>query len=101
MSVIIDLSIFPMDKGGASVSPYVGRALKVIKSSGLPYVLGPMGTAIEGEWDEVMAVVDACYRELETDCDRIYMTVKVDSRKGREGGLSAKVGSARKRCDQD
>jgi hypothetical protein len=38
MSVIIEFSIFPMDKG-ESLSPYVARALKMIQDSGLPYEL--------------------------------------------------------------
>ena len=99
MSVIIDLSVFPMDKGGASVSPYVARVLRVIRESGLPHVLGPMGTCVEGEWEEVLAVVDACHRELADDCDRVYMTVKVDSRKGRVGGLKSKTRSAVDKAD--
>lgn len=93
MSVIIDLSIFPMDKSGTSLSPYVARVLEVIKSSGLPYVLGPMGTSIEGEWDEVMAVVTACYNELEQESDRIYVAVKADCRKNRTNGMRLKVQS--------
>ena len=93
MSVIIDLSIFPLDAGGGSLSPHVARALNIIRNSGLPYQLGPMGTSIEGEWDEVMAVVGACYRELSMDFDRIYLNMKADCRKGRSGGLSEKVRS--------
>ena len=97
MSVIIDLSIFPMDTEGLSLSPYVARIINVIKASGLPYELGPMGTAIEGEWDEVMSVVDACYRELEPDCDRIYLAVKADCRRGRTNGMAGKVKSVQKK----
>lgn len=89
MSVIAELSIFPMDKG-VSMSPYVARVITVIRNSGLDYQLGPMGTAIEGEWNEVMQTVSACYKELEQDCDRIYLTLKVDSRKGRTSGLKGK-----------
>jgi len=97
MSVIVDLSIFPMDKEGTGLSRYVARALAVIKASGLPYRLGPMGTAIEGEWDEVMRVVGDCYRVLEPDCDRIYLAVKADCRRGRTDGLAAKVASVEQR----
>lgn len=93
MSVIVDLSIFPMDKPGESLSPYVARVLEIVRQSGLPHELGPMGTTIEGTWDEVMKVIDACYRELERDCDRLYLNVKVDSRKGRSGGMQGKVAS--------
>ena len=46
-----------MDKG-ESVSEYVGRCLEVIDASGLEYRLGPMGTCIEGEFDDVMAVIN-------------------------------------------
>lgn len=92
MSVIVDVSIFPTDKG-SSVSPYVARALKIIKDSGLPYLLTPMGTCIEGEWSEVMAVIDGCFRELTSDCDRIYLSFKADYRKKRAGGMRAKVAS--------
>lgn len=97
MSVIVDLSIFPLDKEGTGLGRYVARALAVIKASGLPYRLGPMGTAIEGEWDEVMRVVGDCYRALEPDCDRIYVAVKADCRRGRTDGLSAKVASVEQR----
>ena len=50
-----------------------------------------MGTCIEGEWGEVMAVVDACFKELQKDCGRIYMTVKADYRQGGSGRLQSKV----------
>ena len=36
MSVIVEFSIFPLDKG-ESLSPYVARALNKIQESGLPY----------------------------------------------------------------
>ena len=92
MSVIIEMSIFPTDKG-ISVSSYVARALGIIKDSGLSYELNPMGTCIEGEWEEVMDVVNRCFKDLQTDCDRIYMTLKVDYRKGPIGRMVKKVTS--------
>lgn len=92
MSVIVELSIFPMDKG-ESLSPYVTRAVEVIQKSGLPYVFGPMSTSIEGEWDEVLAVVDACYKTLEPDCHRILVHFRADCRKGRHQGLKEKIES--------
>lgn len=92
MSLIAELSLFPVDKG-PSVSPYVARAVSLIRASGLPHRLTPMGTCIEGEWAEVMAVVERCFRALAADSDRVYLTLKVDWRRGREGGLGAKTGS--------
>lgn len=93
MSVIVDFSIVPMDKG-ESVSPYVARAVAVIRDSGLAFRLGPMGTAVEGDdWDRVMGVVQQCFESLQKDCHRIYMTIKVDYRKGDTGRLDGKVAS--------
>lgn len=92
MSVIVELTIFPMDKG-VSLSPYVARALAVIRKSGLPHALGPMGTCIEGEWDEVMAVVSACFKELQRDCERINVGIKADYRAGADGRMRAKPAS--------
>ncbi len=94
MSVIIEFSIFPLDKG-VSLSPYVARALKMIQDSGLPYELTPMGTCVEGEWGEVMNLVDRCFQELQKDSDRVYLGLKADYRKGPPGRLKGKVESVK------
>jgi uncharacterized protein (TIGR00106 family) len=98
MSVIVDLSIFPLDKG-QSVGRYVARAVNIISTSGLLYKLGPMGTSLEGDWEEVMEVVSRCFKELQRDCERVYLTMKVDYRKGAGGRLESKVGSVEKKLD--
>jgi uncharacterized protein (TIGR00106 family) len=92
VSVIVDFSIFPVDKG-ESVRAYVSRAVKIIKESGLPHKLGPMGTCVEGEWNEVMALVGRCFEALKKDCNRVYMTIKVDYRKGSSGRMEGKIQS--------
>ena len=92
MSVLIDFSIFPMDKG-ESVSPYVAKALTIIKKSGLDYKLGPMSTSIEGGLEEIMTVINRCFEELKKDCDRIYMTIKADYRKNSFCRIKKKVKS--------
>jgi len=42
MSVLVEFSMFPTDKG-ESVSAYVSRIIKMIDESGVPYKLTPMG----------------------------------------------------------
>ena len=96
MSALIDLSIFPLDKG-ESLSAYVARVLKIIQDSGLPHKMGPMGTSIEGEWDEAMGVVNNCFEELKKDCDRVYMPLKEDYRKGSSGRIESKVKSVKEK----
>ena len=90
MSILVDFSIFPVDKG-SRVSPYVAKVVRVIRESGLAYQVGPMGTCIEGHWAEVMAVVDQCFQTLEADSDRIYLTIKGDFRRGTSGRIESKV----------
>jgi uncharacterized protein (TIGR00106 family) len=92
MSVLIHFSIFPTDKG-TSVSPYVAKSLRIIRESGLPHKLGPMSTAVEGEWGEVMAVVEKCFTELREDCSRIYMTLQMDYREGAVNRIEGKIKS--------
>lgn len=93
MSVIVELSLFPMDKGTASLAPYVARVLKVLEDSGLPFELNAMGTCVEGEWPEVLAVTGRCMEELQKDAERVYLLMKADWRRGRKGGLKTKVAS--------
>ena len=76
---------------GESVSTYVARSLDIIDKSGLPYQLTPMGTILEGEWDEVMAVVTACFKTLQAECPRIGMNLKMDYRAGTASRLHSKI----------
>ncbi len=88
--LLAEFSLTPLDKG-ASVSPWVSRSLDVIDKSGLPYRLGPMGTCVEGEWDEVMALLKACFERMAGDCDRVSIALKGDWRRGAAGRLTAKI----------
>jgi uncharacterized protein (TIGR00106 family) len=94
--VLLEFSMSPINKG-ESVSPYVARSLDIVDKSGLPYQLTPMGTIIEGEWAEVMAVVTACFEAMRVDCDRISTSVRIDYRAGPGGRLKAKVESVEKK----
>jgi uncharacterized protein (TIGR00106 family) len=80
----------PLGKG-ESVAPYVARCLKVVAASGLDYRLHAMGTTLEGEWDDVFAVVRRCFEILKPDCERITCSIKVDYRAGPGGRLDGKV----------
>jgi len=93
--VLLEFSMSPLGKG-ESVSKYVSRSLDIIDKSGVPYRLNPMGTVLEGEWDEVFAVVRKCYARMKKDCNRISCSIKVDYRKGHSGRLVSKVASVEK-----
>jgi uncharacterized protein (TIGR00106 family) len=88
--VLLEFSMSPMSQG-ESISKYVARSLDIIDRSGLPYRLTPMGTIIEGQWDQVMAVVDECFKVMSADCSRVSTTIRVDYRQGRSGALDSKI----------
>ena len=90
--VLLEFSMSPLGKG-ESVSKYVSRSLDIIDKSGVPYRLNPMGTVLEGEWEEVFSVVRRCYERMRKDCNRISCSIKVDYRKGHAGRLVSKVAS--------
>jgi uncharacterized protein (TIGR00106 family) len=88
--VLLDFSMAPLGKG-ESVAPYVARCLEIVAASGLDYRLHAMGTTLEGEWDQVFAVVTRCFEALKRDCPRISCSIKVDYRHGHTGRLETKV----------
>ena len=88
--MLIEFSMFPIGKG-ESLSDHVAGSLDIIAKSGLPYHLSPMGTTIEGEWDELMAVVKKCFETMNKNCDRINCSIKMDWRKGRSGQIGHKI----------
>jgi len=88
--VLLDFSMTPLGKE-ESVSPYVARCLEIVAASGLDYRLHAMGTTLEGELDDVWAVVRRCFKALEPDCNRISCSIKIDYRKGPGGRLRSKV----------
>jgi uncharacterized protein (TIGR00106 family) len=93
--VLLEFSMSPLGKG-ESVGKYVARSLDIIDKSGIPYRLNPMGTVLEGEWDDVFRVVKNCYERMKKDSNRISCTIKVDYRKGHKGRLQSKVATIEK-----
>ena len=91
--MIVAFSISPSagDETGG-VSEAVAEAVRVVRASGLPNETNAMFTNIEGEWDEVMAVVKkAVFRVAETS-PRVGLVLKADLRRGHDTGqLTAKV----------
>lgn len=100
MSVLLEFSMSPMDKG-PSIGRYVARSIDIIDRSGLPYRLNPMGTVLEGDWNRCFDVVRQCFERMSADCERITCTIKVDYRSGPEGRMQAKVDRVREVLGRD
>jgi len=88
--VPLEFSMFPTDKG-ESVSTYVSQIIGLIDKSGITYQLTPMGTILEGRWDEVFGVITSCFKVLEPQSNRISSSIKVDYRKGDKSRMKSKI----------
>jgi len=93
---LVEFSVVPIGKG-ESVSQYVAECLRIVEASGLDYRINPMGTVLEGDYDQVMEVVKQCHMRVLGMSPRVITTVKIDDRVGRVGTLASKVESVEKK----
>jgi uncharacterized protein YqgV (UPF0045/DUF77 family) len=90
--MIVAFSISPSggDETGG-VGDAVAEAVRVVRASGLPNETNAMFTNIEGEWDEVMAVVKQAVEAVAVVAPRVSLVLKADIRPGYTGQLTAKM----------
>lgn len=98
--VLLDLSLYPLGEA-ESIGSYVAKCVDIIDRSGLEYRCHAMGTTIEGEFDQVMAVVRDCFHALADDCHRVEGVIKFDYRKDSSNGFSAKVASVERNLGRE
>ena len=91
MSVLLEFSIFPIDRG-ESLSEEVSKVVDMIRESGLSYQLTAMGTLIETDSvAQALKVVENATELLnDAGCRRIYTAIKMDIRTGQNSRLESK-----------
>ncbi|QAV69158.1 MTH1187 family thiamine-binding protein [Salinibacterium sp. UTAS2018] len=91
--MIVAFSIAPSGSsdGTDSVHNAVAAAVKVVRDSGLPNQTDSMFTTIEGDWDEVFAVVKAATEAVGQFGSRVSLVLKADIRSGHTGEMTGKV----------
>jgi uncharacterized protein (TIGR00106 family) len=101
MSVLLEFAMFPTDQG-ESVSAYVSPVIEMIRESGIPYQLTPMGTILETDTvEQALAVVQQATAVLDAaGCNRIYSSLKLDIRKSKSNRLQGKVASIQERIGE-
>ena len=83
-------SVTPLG-GDESVGDLVADAVRIVRESGLPNETNAMFTNIEGEWDEVMAVIHRCVQAVAARSPRVSVVIKIDHRPGVTDALHSKV----------
>jgi uncharacterized protein (TIGR00106 family) len=88
--MLIAFSVTPLGVG-EGVGEIVAEAVRVVRASGLPNQTDSMFTTIEGDWDEVMAVVKDAVDAVAARAPRVSLVLKADIRPGVTDGLTSKV----------
>ncbi len=94
--MLVEFSIVPIG-AGSSIGDHISSVLKIVDASGLPYKINPMGTVVEGSWDDIMELIKKCHGTIIKDEDRVYTTISIDDRKRRTNRIDEKVKSVEKR----
>jgi len=94
--MLAEFSIIPIGVG-SSIGDRLAEVLKIVDSSGLPYKVNPMGTVVEGEWDDIMKLIRKCHKTVMKTGDRVVTTVSIDDRKGKPNRIDEKIKSIERR----
>jgi uncharacterized protein (TIGR00106 family) len=90
--MMVAFSITPVGEGD-SVGGAVADAVRIVRASGLPNETNAMFTNVEGDWDEVMALLKQCVDAVASEAPRVSVVVKIDYRPGADDMMHAKVNS--------
>jgi uncharacterized protein (TIGR00106 family) len=94
--MLVEFSIVPVGTG-SSIGDALAEVLKIVDASGLPYKINPMGTVMEGEWDELFKLIKKCHDSVMKKQERAMITISVDDRKDKPNRIEEKVKSVEKR----
>ncbi len=98
--MLAEFSIIPIGQG-ESLGDQIARVLHIVADSGLPYKANPMGTVVEGDWDEVMTLIKKCHNEILVDSSRLVTSITIDDRPGKPDRLEEKIKSVEKRLGRE
>ena len=88
--MVVEFSIVPIGKGEA-LAELVAKVLDIVDASGLPYKLTAMGTIVESEWDEAMALIKECHLRMRKEASRVLTHIAIDDRAKAKNRIEGKV----------
>lgn len=100
--MLVAFSVAPSGTGetDGSVHDAVAAAVRIVRESGLPNHTDAMFTTLEGDWDEVFAVIKAATDAVGAYGSRVSLVLKADIRPGFSGELTGKVERLEAALDQ-
>ncbi len=88
--MIVEFSVVPIGRGEA-LAGSVAKVLDLVDKSGLTYQLTAMGTIVEGDWDEVLGLIQRCHETMRGQASRVYTHITIDDRAKAGGRIKGKV----------
>lgn len=98
--MLAEFSIIPVG-GGESIGDEIAKVIDIVDKSRLPYRANPMGTVIEGDWDEVMEVIRECHKAVVGDGLRVFTSITIDDRPGKPNRITEKLASVERRLGKE
>ena len=93
---VVDVSIVPLGTEGTSLSPYVASCEKVLReyAGDLKHELTAMGTIIEGDLDQILALIRKLHEvPFSQGAQRVSTIIRIDDRRDRSGSIAQKIKS--------
>jgi len=93
--MLVEFSIVPVGER-EGLSQFVSQIIEMVDQSGLDYRLNPMGTVVEGDWNEVFDLIKRCHDRMRHFSSRVITYVSIDDRDGAVNRITGKIESVEK-----
>lgn len=79
---LAEVSIVPVGINQPSFSSYVVRAAKIAENNGVDYRVTPLGTVLQGNVSQVLAVAQMMHQAaLDEGAERVVTNIQIDERR--------------------
>jgi uncharacterized protein (TIGR00106 family) len=89
--MIAEFSIYPLQ--AEHLSKDVAKVIETLEGAGVEYHLGPMSTAVEGNWEQVLTAIRRCHEAVKKGRDRVVTTIVIDDRQHQPHHLAEMISS--------
>lgn len=92
--MLVQFAAYPTDE--THMSKDVAQMMQILDEANVEYRLGPLATAVEGDWDQVMPAIRRCHEALRRQHRRVITTITIDDRTHRPHHLDEMVSTVEK-----
>ena len=90
--MLFEFSIIPVS-GDTHLSGPIAEAIKIVEGSGLPHKVTPLGTCIEGEWSQVIPLIEKCHQRVRQLAPHVLTEIKIEDDEGSTNKLRRNITS--------